>query len=59
MSFQSNKKTKLFSAKSYGFTGPGGWKCFCCGPAPSERKKFVRLHKRRVTRLLDKFESVC
>lgn len=29
-------------------TGPGGWKCPCCGPLPKERKK-ARRTERRVT----------
>jgi hypothetical protein len=26
--------------------GPGGWKCPCCGPTPSNRPKFPRSIKR-------------
>lgn len=28
--------------------GPGGRKCFCCGPAPKDRKKNDRIAKRRI-----------
>lgn len=34
--------------------GPGGRNCNCCGPAPSFRKKFDRMVKRRVKRLVEK-----
>lgn len=50
-------RTNLFNAKHYGRTGPGGWYCGCCGPAPKYRKKFVRLHKRWMMRILDKLEK--
>jgi hypothetical protein len=28
--------------------GPGGYKCVCCGPAPSEKRKFDRHERRRL-----------
>jgi len=46
-------KTNLFNAKHHSVTGPGGWNCACCGPAPRHRKKAVRIHKRRIYRMLD------
>lgn len=50
-------KTNLFNAKHHGRVGPGGWKCTCCGPAPSYRKQFARLHKKWVYRILNKLDS--
>ena len=49
-------KTNILSVKSHGAWGPGGWHCTCCGPAPKQRKKEARLHKKRLYRLLDKLE---
>lgn len=28
--------------------GPGGYKCFCCGPAPKQRPKWRRLIRHRL-----------
>ena len=47
-------KTGKLSAKSWSCVGPGGWHCFCCGPAPKHRKLFARLHKRNMYRQWDK-----
>lgn len=49
-------KTNLFNLKGHGAWGPGGWNCYCCGPAPKQRKKEARLHKKRMYRVLDKLE---
>lgn len=51
-------KTNLLNAKHYMRVGPGGWKCHCCGPAPSYRSTFVRIHKKKMYKLLDKLEDV-
>jgi hypothetical protein len=37
--------------------GPGGWKCFCCGPKPGLDRKKTRRRLRRVTKLLDRKEN--
>ena len=29
-------------------TGPGGWKCSCCGPSPKERPKWRRRARHRI-----------
>ncbi len=34
--------------------GPGGLNCPCCGPAPSERKCYKRMAKKRMRRILDR-----
>ena len=47
-------KTGKLSAKSWSCTGPSGWYCVCCGPAPKHRKLFARLHKRAMYRMFDK-----
>lgn len=47
-------KTNLFNLRHHGALGPGGWKCYCCGPAPSMRKFANRSHKRKVSKILDK-----
>jgi hypothetical protein len=49
-------KTNILSVKSHGAWGPGGWHCHCCGPAPKQRKKEARLHKKRLYRLLNRLE---
>lgn len=28
-------------------TSPGGWGCYCCGPAPANRKRWMRRVRRR------------
>jgi hypothetical protein len=51
-------KTNLFNVKHHGGFGPGGWKCACCGPSPGRARDIAaRLHKRRMTRMLNKFEA--
>jgi len=50
-------KTNIFRAKGHMLFGPGGWYCPCCGPAPKNRKAFVRKHKKRINRLLAKLEK--
>ncbi len=48
-------KAKSFARKVISY-GPGGFKCPCCGPAPSHRRE-ERQHNRRVLdRTLDKIE---
>ena len=47
-------KTGKLSVKSWSCVGPGGWHCFCCGPAPKHRKLFARLHKRNIYRQWDR-----
>lgn len=34
------------------WTGPGGYKCFCCGPTPKNRRWFRRTMRHRVTRFI-------
>jgi hypothetical protein len=38
---------KSYSKNKYnrGYIGPGGWKCVCCAPAKSYRKKYKRIIK--------------
>lgn len=31
--------------------GPGGYKCFCCGPAPKQRNKWRRVIRHRLSAL--------
>jgi hypothetical protein len=31
--------------------GPGGFKCYCCGPAPKDRPTWRRLVRRRLKAL--------
>ena len=31
--------------------GIGGYSCYCCGPAPRERKKWRRLIRRRLVQV--------
>ncbi len=50
-------KTNLFSARHHAKVGPGGWFCACCGPAPKDRKKVARNHKKKMYRFLDQFEK--
>lgn len=50
-------KTNLFNARHRGRVGPGGWRCHCCGPAPSHRASFARLHKRFIYRVLNRLEQ--
>ena len=50
-------KTNLFNARHHARSGPGGWFCSCCGPAPKHRKAAARLHKKRMQKLLDKMEK--
>lgn len=40
--------------KILGRCGPGGYNCYCCGPAPRDRKAFRRLTKRRLRALVRK-----
>lgn len=40
--------------KQHSHYGPGGRGCPCCGPAPSGRKKFDRMVKRRVKMMVKK-----
>ncbi len=47
-------KTGLLNVKHHSDTGPGGWKCPCCGPSPKHRKVFARKYKRRMYRVLDR-----
>lgn len=28
--------------------GPGGWKCFCCGPKPKNRPFYRRMNRRKL-----------
>lgn len=32
--------------------GPGGYKCHCCGPAPSQRSEHRRLVRRRLNQMV-------
>ena len=50
-------KTNLLNARHHLRVGPGGWFCHCCGPAPSSRKTYARIHKRKMYRLLDRLED--
>jgi hypothetical protein len=50
-------KTNLFNARRHAHSGPGGWFCTCCGPAPKHRAVVARMHKRKVYRLLDRLEA--
>ncbi len=50
-------KTNLFNLRHNGRIGPGGWRCHCCGPAPSLRDVAARQHKRKMYRLLDRLEQ--
>ena len=47
-------KTGKFNVKHHAMVGPGGWKCTCCGPAPSARRVFARIFKRKTYRALDR-----
>lgn len=47
-------KTNILDPKRHSRTGPGGWKCACCGPAPSHRKEFAKKHRKRIYRMLDR-----
>jgi hypothetical protein len=49
-------KTNLFNARHHCRVGPGGWFCTCCGPAPKHRKTAAKVHKRKITRILDRLE---
>jgi len=52
-------KAKSYSRKIFSF-GPGGWKCQCCGPCPSQRKRarhrLRQIEKRFVARI-EKIEA--
>jgi len=39
--------------------GPGGWKCFCCGPMPKDRPLWRRMNRRRIKQndILDQQEK--
>jgi len=50
-------KTGLFNPTGHSRVGPGGWFCVCCGPAPKQRKKMARLHKKRIYAMLDKWDK--
>jgi hypothetical protein len=49
-------KTNLFNARHHCRVGPGGWFCTCCGPAPKHRRTVAKVHKRKITRILDRLE---
>ena len=49
-SFKSKRLSEQFRMDN---TGPGGWKCNCCGPAPKDRTKWCRRAKKNLRRFLD------
>lgn len=51
-------KTNRFNVKHHSNTGPGGWTCICCGPAPKNRKVVARRFKRKTYRDLDKLDRI-
>lgn len=51
-------KTNRFNVKHHSNTGPGGWTCTCCGPAPKHRKVVARRFKRKAYRDLDKLDRI-
>lgn len=50
-------KTGIFNARRHARVGPGGWNCHCCGPAPRYRKLFVKIHEKRIQKILAKLNK--
>ena len=51
---EEDLKTGKFNARSHACVGPGGWRCTCCGPAPSQRRSVARQLKKKLYRILDR-----
>lgn len=44
--------------QKYLYVGPGGFKCFCCAPAPGKRRQMFRTARRKEKREAFKIEEM-